>query len=246
VAGDVTFAPAGIAPRTVRIWIGPAAATRDGPLVFYWHGTGSSPSEAAYGLGQAVIDEITAAGGIVAAPYSDPAAGTFPWFLTTSRSRMDDLQVADEVLACARQSVGVDVRRIHAVGMSAGGLQTTQMSYRRSGYLASVVTYSGGLLSAYGAPARQDPSNRFAALIFDGGAEDVVVISFQQASEAYWGELAGHQHFAAICDHGRGHAIPTDARTSVRDFFAAHPYGATSPYSGGLPATFPSYCALTP
>jgi hypothetical protein len=246
VAGDVTFAPAGIAPRKVRIWIGPAAATADGPLVFYWHGTGSSPSEAVTGLSQAVIDEIVSKGGIVAAPYADPAAGTFPWFLTASRTRMDDLLVADEVLACARQGIGVDVRRIHSIGMSAGGLQTTQMSYRRSGYVASVVTYSGGLLSAYGAPARQDPSNHFAALLFDGGPNDVIVINFQQASEAYWSDLVGHDQFAAICNHGRGHIIPTDARGSVRDFFVAHPFGVTSPYAAGLPATFPSYCALSP
>lgn len=247
VAGDVTFSPAGIAPRKVRIWIGTAAATQDGPLVFYWHGTGSSPSEAVYGLSQAGIDEITSAGGIVAAPYADPAAGTFPWFLTASQTRMDDLLVADEVLACARASVGVDLRRIHSIGMSAGGLQTTQMSYRRSGYLASVVTYSGGLLSSYGAPARQDASNRFAALIFDGGANDVVGISFQQASEAYWRELVGRGHFAAICDHGRGHAIPTDAIPSVRAFLAAHPFGVQpAPYAAGLPASFPSYCALSP
>src|SRR5690606_16148350 len=118
----------------------------------------------------------TAAGGIVAAPYSDPAAGAFPWFLTTGRTRMDDLLVADEVLGCALQGVGVDVRRIHSIGMSAGGLQTAQMSYRRSGYLASVVTYSGGLISS--APARQDPSNRFAALIFHGGANDVIIMGF--------------------------------------------------------------------
>jgi predicted esterase len=247
VAGDVTFAPAGIPARGVRIWIGPAASTSDGPLVFYWHGTGSSPAEAVHGLGQQTIDEIVAAGGIVAAPYADPAAGTFPWFLTASRTRMDDLVVADEVLACARQGVGVDVRRVHAIGMSAGGLQTAQMSYRRSGYLASVVTYSGGLLSGYGAPARQDPSNAFAALVFDGGPNDVVVISFQQASEAYWSDLVAHDHIAAICDHGRGHSIPTDARQAVREFFAAHPFGVRpSPFAAGLPATFPSYCGLSP
>ena len=83
--------------------------------------------------------------------------------------------------------------------------------------------------------------------IFNGGPNDVIFIAFQPASEAYWGELVGRDHFAAICNHGRGHTIPTDARTSVRDFFAAHPFGAQpSPYAAGLPATFPSYCALSP
>ena len=244
--GDVTFSPAGTKARKVRIWMNPAAAASlDGPVVFYWHGTGSSPSEALSGLGQTIIDQVTALGGIVAAPYSDPDAGFFPWFLTSSRTRLDDLMVADEVVACAKEQIGIDVRRIHSLGMSAGGLQTTQMSYRRSGYIASVATYSGGLnLSA---PASQDPSNHFAALIFHGGANDRVFINFQSASERYWQDLDSRGSFAAICDHGRSHSIPTDARASVWEFFKAHPFGVEpSPYVNGLPAGFPSYCDLSP
>src|SRR5688572_7526548 len=49
--GDVVFAPADVEQRSVRLWLSDAAATKDGPLVFYWHGTGSSPQEAEYGLG---------------------------------------------------------------------------------------------------------------------------------------------------------------------------------------------------
>ncbi|MGI5860652.1 MAG: hypothetical protein ACOX6T_01195 [Myxococcales bacterium] len=244
--GDLTFSPAGIPARKVRIWMNPsAAASLDGPVVFYWHGTGSSPSEALSGLGQGVIDQITALGGIVAAPYSDPDAGLFPWFLVTSRTRLDDLVLADEVVACAKERIGIDVRRVHSLGMSAGGLQTTQMSYRRSGYIASVATYSGGLnLSA---PATQDSSNRFAALIFHGGTNDQVFINFLQASERYWQDLSSRGHFAAICNHGRSHSIPTDARASVWEFFKAHPFGVRpSPYANGLPASFPSYCDLSP
>ena len=97
--GTLTFRPAGIAARNVQIWISDAARTADGPLVFYWHGTGGQPSQAVSGLGQTQIDAIKARGGIVAAPASDPAAGTFPWFYVSSTSRDDDLRVADEVLA---------------------------------------------------------------------------------------------------------------------------------------------------
>jgi predicted esterase len=241
--GKITVTPAGIPPRDVQIWVSDAAKTKDGPLIFYWHGTGSSPVlEPPYGLGQKNIDAVVAEGGIVAAAYHDPAAGDFPWFLTIGSGKEDDLIVADEVLACAIDKVGVDMRRIHSIGMSAGGLMTTQMSFRRSGYLASVVTYSGGEL---GSPEMQDPDNKFAAMIFHGGATDHVVIDFQPISEKYRDDLKAQGHFAFICDHGMGHTIPVDAVDSVHQFFVDHPFGTVpDPYEGGLPAGFPSYCAL--
>ncbi|MBC8071147.1 MAG: hypothetical protein IAG13_22670 [Deltaproteobacteria bacterium] len=243
VAGDVTFAPAGIEPRAVRLWMSDAATTMDGPLVFYWHGTGSQPEEARYGLGGDFIDQVVAQGGIVAAPYHDEAAGDFPWWLVLS-TNLFDLQVADEVLGCAIEQVGVDVTRIHAAGMSAGGLQTAQFSWRRSGYLASVALYSGGFLGS--PPADQDPSNPLAAMIFHGGESDVVLIGFEAASERYLDAMRDEGRFGFICDHGMGHSIPQgDAQSSVWEFFYDHPWGTSpSPYVGGLPAGFPAYCAL--
>lgn len=249
VEGDITVNPASINSRDVRVWVA-SNPTGDGPLVFYWHGTGSSPNEAAFGLGATTIDEIKALGGMVAAPYHDPAAGNYPWFLTSQSGdggRDDDLRVADEVLACAIQNVGIDTAHIHSIGMSAGGLQTTQMSFRRSGYLASVVTYSGGLFSASVYPTSQDSANLFAALIIHGGPTDEVVISFMDASENYWTVLNTGGQFAAICNHGGGHSIPTDARPSVWLFFQDHPWDTVpSPYAQGLPGSFPNYCSLSP
>ena len=240
--GTIQVAPSGIAARDVRIWIGSQASTLDGPLIFYWHGTSSSPNEATVGIGTTQINAIKAQGGIVAAPFHDPAAGQFPWFLVTGTGQ-NDLRVADEVLACAIQRVGVDLRRIHVMGMSAGGLMTSQMSYRRSGYIASAAPYSGGLVA--GTPPNQNPANRFAAMIFHGGPTDVVVINFQTASEAYRNALVADAHFAFICNHGQGHTIPTAAAPSVWRFFQDHRYGTTpSPYASGLPQGFPAYCAL--
>lgn len=240
--GTLTFRPANMPARAVRIWISDAAKTADGPLVFYWHGTGSQPAEAITGIGTPQIDAIKAQGGIVAAPAHDPAAGTFPWFYVQSTSRDDDLRVADEVLACAIQKVGIDVRRIHSMGMSAGGLNTTQMSYRRSGYIASAVTYSGGRLSPV---PTQDATNKFGAMIFHGGPTDVVGISFQTASQNYSNDLKSKSQFAMICNHGGGHTIPLSARAAVRQFLQDHPFGTVpSPYAGGLPLSMPSFCSL--
>jgi predicted esterase len=241
--GTVTFSPAGIPPRDVLIFMADLqqAQAEDGPLVFYWHGMGSRPQAVSFGLGSGTIEEIRQKGGIVAAPYHDAAAGTLPWYLATGASnKEDDLILADEILACAMEKVGIDPRRIHALGMSAGGLQTTQMSYRRSGYLASVVTYSGGLM---GSVQVQDEDNKFAAMIFHGGESDIVIVHFDELSDAYHGDLTDTGHFAIMCNHGAGHSIPTDARNSVWQFFLDHPYGTDpSPYEAGLPTDFPSYC----
>ncbi|MGE0792370.1 MAG: hypothetical protein AB7S26_42240 [Sandaracinaceae bacterium] len=244
-SGTVTFAPAGIAPREVQLWVSDAAATLDGPLVFWWHGTGGAPTQAENGLGMDTIDAILALGGIVAAPVHDPDAGRFPWFLTTG-SRDDDLLLADEILACAIAGPGVDVMRVHSLGSSAGALHTAQMNFRRASYLASVVTYSGGLVTAT-APRTDAPTSRPAALILHGGPDDVVVIQFQQASEMYWEISRQRGRFAAICAHDDGHGLVAAARDSAWQFLTDHPFGAVpSPYEGGLPAGFYAPCALEP
>jgi poly(3-hydroxybutyrate) depolymerase len=230
--------------RRVQLFMREGAPIGNGPLVFYWHGTGSSPTfEPTVGLGRGALDRILDEGGIVAAPFSDPEAGQFPWFLVLG-TRTDDLELADQVLACAIEGPGIDVRRIHSVGMSAGGLQTSQMSLRRSNYIASVAVYSGGAIAFDGIP-NADPTNLFPAMTFHGGETDRVVIGFKDTTEIYVDELRAAGHFAFICDHGRGHAIPIDGTASAWQFMADHPYGTfNSPYADGLPADFPAYCAL--
>jgi predicted esterase len=245
VDGMVEFHPDGLAaPRDVRIWIDPdVAAEQDGPVVFYWHGTGGSPNEATAGIGELGIQEILDLGGIVVAPTHDPGAGIFPWYLVMSE-KLDDLVLADEVLACAQEQWGVDAARVHSLGFSAGGLHTAQMSIRRSNYIASVTLYSGGLIFG-GMPPFAYDDNDFAAMIFHGGPGDQVVVGFQQASEDYAAYLAEHDSFSFICDHGMGHSIPVDETDDVMQFFADHPWGTSpEPYADALPDGFPGYCQL--
>jgi hypothetical protein len=249
--GTVTFAPAGIPARNARIWMSAAAKTLHGPLVFYWYATTSSTNEVLFGLGQANVNAILAQGGIVVAPVEDQPNGQknqFPWYLVTG-NKLDDLKVADEIVACAIEKVGIDSKRIHSMGMSAGALQTSRMSFLRSGYLASVATYSGGIAPGV-TDAFQDPSNKFAAMIFHGGATDTFgQLSFQMASETYKSALRTAGHFAFICDHSQGspgHRIPpAPAPDSVWRFFQDHPFGTNpSPYASGLPSGFLSYCTI--
>jgi len=239
-SGDVTFAPAGAPPRKVKLALETPGGP--GPLLLYWHATGSSPAEAAYALG-ATQAAWTSAGRIVAAPYADPTAGQFGWFIVNQSPKLDDFLLADEIVACLVEARRIDPARIHSLGMSAGALQTTALSYLRSSYIASVSTFSGGAVQDLSS-LTEEPRNKFAALIFDGGATDMVFgVDFQAASERYRSSLAAAGHFAAICDHGKGHTIPRDAAPSVATFFAANPFGAwPSPYASGLPASFPAYC----
>jgi predicted esterase len=237
----ITVTPDGKA-RNVRLWIGDEAKTKDGPIVFFWHGAGGSPDDATYALSQAVIDEIVASGGIVAAPVHDPNAGQLPWYLCLGGTDESDLRVMDEVLACAIEKVGVDLRRIHSVGFSAGAMNTTQIGWRRSGYIASVVTFSGAQV---GVPPDEDPTNKFPAMIFDGGAKDIVIINFQQGSEKYAQSLKDEGHFSFLCDHGMGHTVPADGRAPAWQFLKDHPFGISpEPYATALPAGFPKYCTL--
>jgi predicted esterase len=238
--GDVTFAPAGIPPRKVKLELDPAAS-HAGPLVLYWHATGSSPQEAAYALG-ATQTKITSAGGVIASPYSDPAAGQFEWFLVNGSPKQDDFVLADEIVACLAAAHRIDTTHIHSMGMSAGALQTSAFSLLRASYIASVATYSGGLTGG-AALANQNPDNKFAAIMFVGGASDNVFgVDFVAASKRYQELLQQAGHFTVLCDHGKGHSIPLDAAPGVAAFFDMFGYGQWT--ATGLPAGLPTYCAL--
>jgi poly(3-hydroxybutyrate) depolymerase len=230
----VTFTAGGV-QRRAQVWIDPNAARNlDGPLVFYFYGTSGSPSQAVQALGTTQINRIKAAGGLVVAPVHVPR-GTFPWIAPAEPS---DLPLVDQIVACAKQTVGIDSRRIHASGFSAGGIFTGGLSLQRSSYMASVATYSGG-----SAGPSQDPNNKFAAMIVYGGANDRFIVDFAAQAQGYYNQLTNDGHFAILCNHGRGHTIPGDAGPSITQFFFDHPFGTKpSPYAQSFPGGFVSYC----
>jgi hypothetical protein len=241
-SGNATFAPATIATRNVRLWAGENPQP-GGMLVIYWHAYGSNPAEAEYTLSAAVIDAIVAQGGVVAAPYPADDVGEFPWFVVNNSPRLDDMLVGDEIVACALEN-GIDPRRIHATGMSAGGLQTVAYTMARSHYIASVTSFSGG---SYIELPFEDPTNHFAAMIVHGGDNDIFggLVNFKTLSVAWFNQLTANGNFAFICDHGGGHTVPPGYGSSVANFFFAHPFGTEpSPYAAALPDGFPAACSL--
>jgi predicted esterase len=239
--GSVAFTNNG-STRNFLIWVDPTKATpKGGPLVFYWHGAGGDPSEAPDALGPALTG-VTALGGVVAAAYHDPANTLLPWDLTLGGTDETDLQFADQVLACAIEKVGVDLRRIHSVGFSAGAMNTEQFAERRSGYLASIVAYSGALI---GSVTEEDPANLYPAMLYDGGPTDMVIVNFQQQTAAFHQLLQSEGHFSFICDHDMGHTIPSAGPAASWQFLQDHPFGTIpDPYAKALPASFPKYCTL--
>lgn len=239
-AGKNTFSPAGIAARDVLIW-GGTGKGQPGPLVFFWHGAGGDPGEAPSALGEKAMSGIQAAGGLVAAPYHDPASSFLPWYLCLGGSQEDDLKLADEILACAVEKGLVDTRRIHSVGFSAGAMNTEQFSARRSGWLASEVVYSGAQL---GEPPVQDPTNKYPAMLFFGGPNDQVIVNFADATKTYHEWMTTHGHFSFMCNHNMGHTVPQSGMESAYQFLQDHPFGAPETYAKGLPSGFPSYCSL--
>lgn len=224
----------------VQLWVGQRREDKKGPVLFYWHGTGSVSGEAI--IVQTAIDEIVADGGVVASFTTSSGTGDytgpFVWY-------SGDFDVADEILACAVQQLNIDTHRIYSAGCSAGGLQTTGMVYMRSGYLAAAMPNSGGT----GNPLPlQDPSHVPAVMTTHGApGRDVVVIDFSVTSAALVADITGKGGFAVNCNHGGGHCgAPPEVVAAQWQFLKDHPFGVTpEPYASGLPASFPSYCEIS-
>ena len=227
-----------------KLWVGTSA--KKGPLVFYWHGTGGAPNEvvalfglAPGGLGNPIINEIKAEGGIVASADNTSGQGIWTDYGVWAT---DDFKAADQIVACAIQQDLIDPGRIHELGFSAGGLAASTMYWLRSNYLASAVSYSGGTSPWPGTSLDQDPSNKAPIMLFHGGPNDWVVLSFQDQSIDLAKRAKAAGKTAYLCNHGGGHSIPAAGQRASWEFFKAHPYNAPDPWAAGTPASIPNYC----
>jgi len=236
-----------ISGQTAYIWSGPAKSgkTPGGPVVFYWHGTGSSPIEASSFFGSET-QEVVAAGGLVASFESTTGTGTCT--SGTCIFYSDDYNTADEILACAVQQLDIDVMRIVSTGCSAGGLQTGAMLYARSSYLACAMPNSGGTVLGGTLQDSHVPS-----LITTHGAagSDVVGVDFSMTSltedMAVKSAAASSMPpggYVVDCNHGGGHCgAPADDVAAQWKFCKDHPFGISpDPYMGMMPAGSPAYC----
>lgn len=241
--GSVQFAG-----KAVQLWVGPAG--KKGPLLLYWHATGMTYTEVQTGFSSA-ISEVQKSGGVVASFAETTSEGTNTgngvWYT-------GDFKIADQVVACAVQQGLVDPQRIHTSGFSAGGLQCGAMIYQRSGYLASALCLSGGIISIMGSSTYklQDPSNVPPVIAAHGAAgSDVIVVDFASCSADLCADVVKKGGFAVECNDGGDHVMSMMSRSTTMApvgwrFFKAHPFGVKPyPYAAGLPDYFPDDCKIT-
>jgi poly(3-hydroxybutyrate) depolymerase len=236
------------AGQAVTIWSG-NPSKGPGPLLIYWYATDSSATEPTLTIGTAQIAKITAMGGVVAAQNATTAQGN-----TTGNNvwYTGDAAIADEIVACSIKNQGIDPRRIHSAGYSAGALQTVYMWYARSGYIASVLSYSGGV-DGINQPKMQDPTNVPPAIAAHGGSgQDTFggVIDFYTASHNWETAARKVNGFMIDCDDGGTHtAITTRDKIAPEavQFFLDHPFKVSpEPYTSLASPPWPSYCTIVP
>jgi hypothetical protein len=249
--GNTVSFSAGGGSIQAQVWAG--SPIGGGPIIIYWNGTASSPgAEIPLAFN---VSAVTAAGGLIVGFVSGSrtgqtgadTGGDLYWYST-------DVPFADQAVACAIQQYKIDTRHIHVAGYSAGALQTVYMWGARSGYVASVISYSGGYI-AINAPQSTDApfenSANIAPAIAAHGAvgSDNLIVDFANASTTWEGMIKSAGGFSIDCNDGGNHTDFFTKRAPGLEpvaykFFADHPYGIKpEPYTS-LPSGFPSYCKI--
>ena len=208
------------------------------PVIFAWHWLGGNASLLMSVLGLSRLADSE--GVIVIAPESD-GTSPFEWRFLDSPQNNADLQLFEDLLACASDQFDVDLDRIYSTGHSAGGLWTSYLTMHASDWLAATAIMSGGAnAQTYTTPERQLP-----VLVIWGGEGDTYgSFRFADSSRFLAGELLSDGHFVTNCDHGQGHIPPPQAMDFIWPWFEDHPYTADRPYADGLPGVFPTYCTI--
>lgn len=224
----------------IALVVGSKASGPTAPLVFYWHGTGSSSGEYT-SRASALASGVTSEGGILVSFQG--STGTGGDCSGTATFSMDDFKIADQIVACAVRDHNIDPHRIFVTGCSAGGLQSGCMATKRSGYIAAAAPNSGGIVVKQ---TLSDPSHVPALMTMHGGTKDQVIVSFATTSKTLDTQFKSAGGFVVNCDHGGSHcAAPAALYKSAWEFFKAHPYGVTpEPYASGIPSSYPSYCTI--
>jgi hypothetical protein len=224
---------------SVQLWAGEFVPGRVGPLLVYWHDAGGSGSDAE-SLTAGALDDIVANGGIVAALVSTTGTGLITghgtWYV-------DDLDVADDIVACAALQRTIDVARVYTAGCGMGGVQAAAMALLRSEYVTAAMLNSGGSLVAY---RSVDPDHVPAIIAAHGplGTDVADSVDFATATQTLVDNVAAQGGLAVSCAHERGHCdADRDLLAAEWQFVRAHSYGVKpSPFAAGLPHEFPANC----
>ncbi len=206
------------------------------PVIFLWHWLGGNADQIIEWAGFEDFPETH--GAILIAP--ETRGLPYEWD-TFDGADSPDLLLFDDLLSCLAEQYDVDMTRIYASGMSAGGLWTVTLTNHRAQWLAATAPLSGGATSTSWQPADPIPM-----MLTWGGPTDLYgSFSFDDAQYTLMEQTAEAGQFTVLCEHDEGHSLPPGGVEYVWDFFAAHPRGVTpEPWAEALPETLPEWCRL--
>lgn len=235
VAGAQDFAT-GDTTYNVRVLLPDAPA--GAPVLFAWHWLGGSAGSLISSLD---LDRLAEEEGVVViAPESD--GSRLEWHFAEGPDSNPDLLMFEDLLSCAHATWGIDLSRVYATGMSAGGLMTSYLTVYESDWLAATAPLSGGA-SPYVSPEEPIP-----VMITWGGPSDTYgggAVRFEDLSLELSEGLQDDGHFVVECVHNRGHTLPPWGIAPVWTFLDAHPKDTSpSPWAEGLPTGMPGDCRL--
>jgi len=239
VSGENADFPSGPDPRSFQVVLpSDYDASQSYPLVFVFHGFG--------GDGQGMLDSGAGAWAetgeaIVVAPDGSDVGGEQGWDVFNDETSNVDILFFDDMLTCVSNTWSVDPDRVHATGMSNGGLFTGLLMARRSNVLASVAPLSGGLLG--------DLADDFRALpvqvLWGGESDEAYDIDFNQAALDLIDLLRGEGSFVVACEHDGGHTLDSAFWDFTFPFLLDHPMDLSAePYADGLPEVYPAWCTV--
>lgn len=222
----------------IQIVAGAAPPSPTAPMVFYWHGTGSTAGEFAF-MASAVRDGVVAEGGVLVS-FQNTTGGDLS--SGTNIFGESDYALTDQLVACAVRDHNIDPRRIFTTGCSAGGLFADAMAARRSSYIAAAASNSGGWV----VPQQFDSAYTPPLMTVHGApGVDVVGVDFSNTSATADQAFKARGGFAIDCNTGGNHCGGGGLAPDIWQFFEAHPYGVDpEPWAGGLPAGFSSQCTI--
>ncbi|MCB9765415.1 MAG: hypothetical protein H6739_36915 [Alphaproteobacteria bacterium] len=176
----------------------------------------------------------------------DSCCGAFEWPFTPNEDPTPDLTFFDDALSCLSEQHSVDLSRVYATGMSAGGLWTSFLTMHRAEALAATAPLSGG---TEGAMLWTEPARPLPVLLTWGGENDTfgsggTQLSFHDANLAFSADLTESGSWVGHCVHDLGHDIHPDSIDYLATFFGDHVWGQPSPYADGFPSSFPDWCGL--
>ena len=235
VDGRNTF-PTGDTAYEVEVVL-PADPT-GAPVLFAWHWLGGNASQAVRYM---ELDGLAEQEGvIIIAPDSDGSA--YEWHFTDPPAGNPDLLLFEDLLSCAAAQWDVDLDRIYATGMSAGGLWSSYLTMHEAEWLAATAPLSGGSDQwSYSAPGAPIP-----VMLTWGGESDLyATYSFHDASLYLSEALQADGHFVVECEHSTGHNLPPWGIGYVWSFLSAHPKDVSpEPWADGLPGDMPDGCRI--